>query len=121
MGFSTAIDDFGSGYSGLTAFCDLKTDLIKIDMALLHNIDTDPRRQCIVKALINLTAGMGVICILEGVETAAELATLREMGGRYFQGFLLGRPTLERLNDDATILARVQVAELSQESARKSA
>ena len=39
MGFCTAIDDFGAGFAGLSMFCDLKTDLIKIDMALLRDID----------------------------------------------------------------------------------
>lgn len=113
MGFSTGIDDFGAGYSGLSALCEIKTDLIKIDMALLRNIDTDPRRQSIVRAMINMTAELNVICILEGVETAAEYATLRDMGGQYFQGYLLGRPMLDHLEGDATILARVRDAERS--------
>lgn len=121
MGFSTAIDDFGAGYAGLSALCDLKSNLVKVDMALLRNIDADPRRQTIVKSMINMTAELGVLCILEGVETAAEFATLREMGGRYFQGFLFGRPTLDRLDDDATILARIRDAERTHERCMNSA
>ncbi|MDG1407768.1 MAG: EAL domain-containing protein [Octadecabacter sp.] len=121
MGFRTAIDDFGAGYAGLSGFCDLATDFIKIDMALLRNIDTDPRRQSVVKAILNMTAEMGVLCILEGVETAAEFVTLRALGGRYFQGYLLGRPTVEKLKDDATILARLRGADWQTESILKSA
>ena len=45
--------------------------------------------------------------ILEGIETAAEFAILREMGGRCFQGYLLGRPMLNQLGDNATILSRI--------------
>ena len=68
-----------------------------------------------------MTAEMGVFCILEGVETAAEFATLRALGGRYFQGYFLGRPAVERLEDDATILARLRGADLQTERMVKSA
>ena len=52
MGFCTAIDDFGEGFAELSMFCDLKTYLIKIDMALLRDIDKDPRRQSILRAML---------------------------------------------------------------------
>jgi len=121
MGFCTAIEGFCAGFAGLSMFCDLKTDLIKIDMALLRNIDKDSRRQSIVRAMLNMAAEMNVCCILEGVETAAEFAMLREMGGRYFQGYLLGRPLLDQLVDDATILSRIKDAERADARMKESA
>ena len=94
LGFSTAIDDFGAGYSGLNLLANLDTDLVKLDMELIRGIESsEPRRQ-IVRAMVRLCAEMGRQVIAEGIETHGELAALRAMGVHLVQGYLLARPTL---------------------------
>lgn len=97
LGFATAIDDFGAGYSGLNLLANLETDLIKLDMELVLGIDSsEPRRQ-IVLAMVRLCEEMGRTVIAEGIETAGELEALRKCGIRYMQGYYLARPELGAL------------------------
>lgn len=101
MGMVTALDDFGSGYSGLVRLARMQPDLLKIDMGLVHGIDTDPRRQAIVAAVLALAKALDIRVIAEGVETAGECRALREAGVSLFQGFYFGHPqvgALPRLN-----------------------
>lgn len=97
IGFAVAIDDFGSGQSGLNLFARFTPDMIKLDMELVRNIDSDGRRQAIVRAIVGLCAELGTVLIAEGIETEAEAQTLRAIGVRYMQGFLFARPAFERL------------------------
>jgi EAL domain-containing protein (putative c-di-GMP-specific phosphodiesterase class I) len=97
MGFSTAIDDFGAGYAGLGLLAKFQPDLIKLDMELIRNIDTELPRRLIVESVIRLCQKFGITVIAEGVETDAEYKTLRDLGVRYFQGFLLARPGFRTL------------------------
>lgn len=97
IGFSVAIDDFGAGYSGLDMFARFVPDEIKLDMALVRGIDTDSRRRAIVRSVVGMCAELDTLLIAEGIETAAEAATLRELGVRYHQGYWYARPALERL------------------------
>ena len=69
QGFLTAIDDFGAGYAGLGLLCDFKPDLVKIDMKLIRNINSDQRRQAIVKGIISVSRDLDIQVIAEGVET----------------------------------------------------
>lgn len=97
LGFATALDDFGAGYSGLNLLADMQTDYVKLDMALIRGIDcSEPRRQ-IVEAMVRLLDGMGRMVIAEGIETEGELAALSDIGVHHVQGFLLARPSLESL------------------------
>ncbi|MFC4700466.1 EAL domain-containing protein [Glaciecola siphonariae] len=96
-GFQTAIDDFGAGYSGIKLLCDVHTDAVKMDRALIKGIDKDARRLGIVtdtRALLNSVTNYIVV---EGVETAEELKVLYNLGFRYFQGFYLAKPGFEHL------------------------
>lgn len=97
MGFGTALDDFGAGYSGLGLLARFQPDMVKLDMALIRGIDASLPRRLIVEALARLCSGLGMRLIAEGVETEAELATLRALGIRYMQGFVLARPAFEAL------------------------
>lgn len=110
-GFRTAIDDFGSGYSGLGLLADIQPDLIKIDMALIRGVDADPVRQEIVAAVAGLCERLGITPIAEGVETPGELAALRGLGIHLIQGYLLARPRLEGAPSDAEVLAALDEAE----------
>lgn len=96
-GFRTAIDDFGAGYSGLGLLSQFQPDVIKVDMALVRNIDQDPVRQAIVRGLLVTTAALGIEVVAEGIERAGEYAWLRDAGVRLFQGYLFARPQVEAL------------------------
>ncbi|WP_245263311.1 EAL domain-containing protein [Azorhizobium doebereinerae] len=97
LGMMTALDDFGSGYSGLLRLAALHPDLLKIDMALIRDIDADQRRQAIVGAILGLARALGIAVIAEGVQTAAEYRTLSEMGVQLFQGFYFACPKIGAL------------------------
>lgn len=96
-GFTTAIDDFGAGYAGLGLLADLRPDVLKLDMALIRGIDESAARRAIVAGVLSIADAIGVRCIAEGIETAAELRTLKEIGIRLCQGYLLARPAIETL------------------------
>jgi EAL domain-containing protein (putative c-di-GMP-specific phosphodiesterase class I) len=92
MGFQVALDDLGSGYSGLNLVHQLRPDFIKLDMALVRGVDADPYKAVITSKLLELAHELNIPSIAEGVETAEELAWLREAGAVYVQGYLLGKP-----------------------------
>jgi EAL domain-containing protein (putative c-di-GMP-specific phosphodiesterase class I) len=96
-GFTTAIDDFGAGYAGLGLLADLRPDMLKLDMALIRGIESSAARRTIVANVVRMADELGIRCIAEGIETAAELQALREIGLRFCQGYLLGRPQIETL------------------------
>lgn len=96
-GFLTAIDDFGAGYSGLNLLAEFQPDLVKLDMALIRNIDQDRVRRSITNGIITTCRSLECDVLAEGVETAAEYHALRAAGINLFQGYLFARPGLETL------------------------
>lgn len=96
-GFLTAIDDFGAGFSGLNLLADVRTDLVKLDMALVRKVHEDAGRRAIIRGVALMCADLGMRLIAEGVETREELTCLRELGIDLFQGYLLARPAFEGL------------------------
>ncbi|PEQ12823.1 diguanylate phosphodiesterase [Novosphingobium sp. PC22D] len=94
LGFSTSIDDFGSGHAGLALLANLATDALKLDRDLVRGIDVCPRRKSIVKSIVGLSCDLGLLLVAEGVETEPELRTLQDLGIRYVQGFLIARPRI---------------------------
>ena len=96
-GFATAIDDFGAGYAGLTLLANFQPNLIKIDMHLVRNIDTDPVKQAVVKGVILTTQLLGVQIIAEGVETAGEVRWFTSHGISLMQGFYFAKPGFKSL------------------------
>ncbi|WP_375409832.1 EAL domain-containing protein [uncultured Methylobacterium sp.] len=97
QGFMTALDDFGAGYANMGLLANFQPDLIKIDMLLIRNIDTDPVRQAIVASIINLARTLGIRVIVEGVETEAELIVLRAAGATLAQGYFFAKPQIAAL------------------------
>ncbi|MBD8064264.1 EAL domain-containing protein [Devosia sp. PTR5] len=95
MGFITALDDFGAGYAGLGLLAKFQPDLIKIDMELLRGVDASAPRQAIVAAIITMARQLDIQVLAEGVETEAELTTLRAAGITLFQGYYFAKPQLE--------------------------
>lgn len=96
-GFITAIDDFGAGFSGLNLISDWQPNVVKLDMNLIRNIDSHTTRQHLVTSIIDFAFKVGIDIICEGVETAAELSTLRQMGVSLFQGYYFAKPAFESL------------------------
>ena len=96
-GFLTALDDFGAGYAGLNLLAEIHTDLIKLDMALIRNIDKDKRRQVIVKNTIAMCRELSIEVIAEGVETREEFAALQDQGIDLFQGYYFAKPAFRAL------------------------
>ena len=97
VGFMTAIDDFGAGYSGLNLLAEMQTDLIKLDMALVHNIDQDRVRQAILRGILETCRELSIRVIAEGVERVEEFELLRALGIELFQGYLFARPSFQAL------------------------
>jgi EAL domain-containing protein (putative c-di-GMP-specific phosphodiesterase class I) len=97
MGFGTALDDFGAGHAGLGLLARFQPDTIKLDMELVRGIDASLPRRMIVRSIVTMAEALKMRLIAEGVETATELAALRELGVRYVQGYFLGRPGFEHL------------------------
>jgi EAL domain-containing protein (putative c-di-GMP-specific phosphodiesterase class I) len=97
QGFQTAIDDFGSGYSGLNLLAEFQPDFLKLDMELIRNIDRDRARQAIVAGIVETSRLLGLRIIAEGVESALEFELLRGKGIRLFQGYLFARPGFRTL------------------------
>ncbi|MCR9256253.1 MAG: EAL domain-containing protein [Alphaproteobacteria bacterium] len=91
-GFGVAIDDIGSGWSGLNMLHEFRPDFVKVDMDLVRDVDTDKYKQPIVEHLIQIAQANGIRTIGEGVETEAEAAWLRDKGVDYLQGFYFARP-----------------------------
>jgi EAL domain-containing protein (putative c-di-GMP-specific phosphodiesterase class I) len=97
IGFKTAIDDFGAGYSGLNLLTSFQPDLVKLDMDLIRGIDTDRVKQVVVRHTIAMLNDLGVTVVCEGVETASELNVLTDLGVNLIQGYYIARPTFEGL------------------------
>lgn len=92
QGYKLALDDVGSGYSGLTLLAKTSPQFIKIDIALIKEIDKDKVKRAIVKALVDFSHTTNIKIIAEGIETQEELSTLINLGIEYGQGFYIGRP-----------------------------
>jgi EAL domain-containing protein (putative c-di-GMP-specific phosphodiesterase class I) len=92
IGCTIALDDFGTGYTSMNYLARLPIDIIKIDKTLVHKIDVNNNLSSIVKAIVTMSNGLGISNIFEGVETMAELATIKKMGGEIIQGYLFSKP-----------------------------
>jgi diguanylate cyclase (GGDEF)-like protein len=92
LGCGISLDDFGTGFSSLTHLHALPLTKIKVDRSFVTNLNRNPASYKIVKSLLTLSRDMGLDCIVEGVETPEELATLRALGGQIVQGYLYSRP-----------------------------
>ena len=97
LGFKTAIDDFGSGYAGLGLLADFQSDIVKLDMHLIRDIDKDKARQSIVSNCLNIFKDLGIIALAEGIETKEEYVCLRQFGVELMQGYLFAKPSFESL------------------------
>ena len=97
QGLRFAIDDFGAGFSGLNLLADFQPDIVKLDMQLVRDIDSNGPRQAIVRAVIQACEDLGIDVLAEGVESEPEQRWLKRNGVRLFQGYWFARPTFEAL------------------------
>lgn len=99
QGFQTALDDFGSGYSGLNLLAEVQPHIVKLDMALVRGCDQNSNRQLILSSTVRMLRDLGVEPLAEGVETREEFTFLRGLGIDLYQGFYFARPAFESLAD----------------------
>ncbi len=92
MGARLSIDDVGSAFAGLGHVVELAPDFVKLDRSLVAGVDSDPVRCALIDRLVSFADEVGMEIVAEGVETAGDLRTLKELGVPYGQGFYLGRP-----------------------------
>jgi len=91
-GIGLALDDFGTGFSSLMQLRQLPFTEVKIDRAFVSDITTSRDSLLIVKATIDLAHGLGMTATAEGIETAEQLALLRELGCDVGQGYWIAEP-----------------------------
>lgn len=92
MGFEIAMDDLGSGYSGLRMWYELRPDYVKIDRHFMCNLGADKVKQKFVLSIKNIAKELNCKVIAEGVETEAEFKFIEKIGLQYCQGFYIAKP-----------------------------
>ena len=91
-GFRIAVDDFGTGHSSLGTLATFELDELKIDRSFLSDILTQPARQRIFRAALDLGEALDLDVVVEGVEEEAIAAWLKQFPGLYGQGYYWGKP-----------------------------
>ena len=92
LGCGISLDDFGTGYSSLSRLHALPLTKIKIDRSFVTDLHKNPASRKIVKSLLALSRDMDLDCVVEGVETEAEMDALRALGGKMVQGYYYSAP-----------------------------
>jgi diguanylate cyclase (GGDEF)-like protein/PAS domain S-box-containing protein len=92
LGVRIAIDDFGVGYSSLNYLQRLPFDTLKLDKSFMDEIKTGSSDSSLIESIVDMTHNLGMLVTAEGVETEAQLETLRRAGCDRVQGFLLSKP-----------------------------
>ncbi len=92
LGVTLSLDDFGTGYSSLRYLNEFPIHALKVDKSFVRNVTTDANSAAIVAAVVAVAHTLGLKVVAEGVETQAQLRSVRERGCDMYQGLLLGRP-----------------------------
>ncbi|GFK95726.1 Phytochrome-like protein cph2 [Fundidesulfovibrio magnetotacticus] len=107
-GYKVAVDDVGTGYSGLWSIAEIRPDFIKLDMSLIRGIDANPVKRALIETFLTFSDKVGCKIVAEGIETASELSSLVSMGVHYGQGYFLARPASPRPEAGREALALIQ-------------
>jgi PAS domain S-box-containing protein len=92
LGCKLALDDFGTGYGGFTYLKRLPVDLLKIDVDFVRDLATNAASRHVVEAVVTLAGAFGLQTVAEGVEDAAALQIIKELGVDFAQGYHIARP-----------------------------
>jgi diguanylate cyclase (GGDEF)-like protein/PAS domain S-box-containing protein len=92
LGVRLALDDFGTGYSSLSYLQRLPVDILKIDRSFVVGVARSIEDSALARGILTLAQTLGLETIAEGIETAEQLATLRELGCQLGQGYFFARP-----------------------------
>ena len=92
MGFDISIDDVGSGYDSLSVLAEFNPKFIKADISTIRGIHENKQKQRLVSLLCRLASSIDVSIVAEGVESKAELETLKQCGDIIAQGYLFCKP-----------------------------
>ncbi len=92
MGVGLSIDDFGTGFSGLSRLVSLPVTELKIDKTFVDRCQTEKRIQSLLEAIITIGQSLNLIVIAEGVETKEQFELLRSMNCPVIQGYYFSRP-----------------------------
>jgi len=92
LGTEIAIDDFGTGYASLSYLRRFPASVVKIDRSFIVEIDKDPRTRSIVEAIVTMARALDLSTVAEGIETAEQLAVVRQLGFDTGQGFYIAKP-----------------------------
>ena len=116
MGLLLSLDDFGTGFSSLSYLRRLPIDKLKIDQTFVREMMGNPKDVVIIKAILELSKGLNLKTIAEGVETAEQLSVLRSMGCDEIQGYYFAKPMpgealVSWLNNRTVLGRRLQVAQ----------
>lgn len=120
QGFRIAVDDVGTGYSGLWSIAQLRPEYLKVDMSLVRDVDADPVRRALLETLVTFSRNIGCQLIAEGVETASELNTLMRLGVHYGQGYFLARPAYPKPDLTPEVLGNFSRVGHREEASRRS-
>ena len=112
-GYLIAIDDIGSGYSGLMRMSVLKPDIIKIDRSLITDISYKKSNQEIVRSLIELGHRLGILVTSEGIETLEDAMKLMEIGVDLQQGYYYSRPKSDIEKLTSKTFERIKIVSIS--------
>ncbi len=92
LGVALALDDFGTGYSSLASLHQFPVDVVKIDRSFTSQVDTSLHHRVLVQATVMVAGSLGMSTVVEGVETEAQAALVRQLGCDKGQGYLFSRP-----------------------------
>jgi EAL domain-containing protein (putative c-di-GMP-specific phosphodiesterase class I) len=106
LGVRLVLDDFGTGYSSLAYLSQLPLDVIKVDRSFVVSMGESAANLGIIRAVVGLAQGLGIVVTAEGIETAEQLQLLRELGCDRGQGFLFSRPLTAAAAAEALLVGR---------------
>lgn len=104
IGYSFAIDDLGEGFSNLRMWSEIRPEFVKIDRHFISGISSDVLKFRLVKAMVEIAEACNATLIAEGIEEESEFSTVRDLGIRCGQGFLIARPAPRPAQDPAAAI-----------------
>ena len=93
VGVRLSIDDYGTGYSSLMRVLDLPITTLKLDRSLTQRVPGDRRAIAVVRSTVDMAASLGISVVAEGIELGEQQDALLQLGCRFGQGYLFGRPS----------------------------